>query len=253
MGISELAKSVCCVERNLKYLAEMPRVSMSNIRDFYGASQRKKRVGRGGKRGKTSCRGHKGQGQRTGKPRVGFAGGQTPFYRAVPKHNITTHTFQMARISLNKIQLFIDSQRIDPTMPITLEVLKHSGLWRGSPRDGVRLLGSGHTWFQGSIDIEVTRASQDAITAIERNGGSVRCVYHDPVSLQHRVKLKKSKQFSVEPPPVVRPSEKLMMYYANPDKRGYLADPVEVEKRRLENLKLGKIVDQLKNFQITDD
>ena len=46
------------------------------------------RVGRGpgSGRGKTCGRGHKGQGQRNRKRvRVGFEGGQTPFYLRVPK------------------------------------------------------------------------------------------------------------------------------------------------------------------------
>lgn len=51
----------------------------------------KKRLGRGpgSGHGKTSGKGHKGQGQRGTKPRIGFEGGQTPFYRLVPKHGFT--------------------------------------------------------------------------------------------------------------------------------------------------------------------
>ena len=47
------------------------------------------RVGRGpgSGKGKTCGRGHKGQGQRNkAAVRVGFEGGQTPFYLSVPKH-----------------------------------------------------------------------------------------------------------------------------------------------------------------------
>ena len=50
------------------------------------------RVGRGpgSGRGKTCGRGHKGQGQRDKKAiRVGFEGGQTPFYLRVPKRGFT--------------------------------------------------------------------------------------------------------------------------------------------------------------------
>ena len=43
--------------------------------------------GPGSGRGKTCGRGHKGQGQRNKSAvRVGFEGGQTPFYIRVPKH-----------------------------------------------------------------------------------------------------------------------------------------------------------------------
>ena len=37
MVLSEVTKSVCHVERNLKCLKDMPRVSVQNIRDFRGA------------------------------------------------------------------------------------------------------------------------------------------------------------------------------------------------------------------------
>ena len=46
----------------------------------------RKRVGRGGKRGTYSGRGVKGQKSRAGKkPRLGFAGGDTPFFKRLPK------------------------------------------------------------------------------------------------------------------------------------------------------------------------
>lgn len=48
--------------------------------------EHRKGRGRGSGRGKTSGRGHKGQGQRNTKPRLGFEGGNTPFYIRVPKH-----------------------------------------------------------------------------------------------------------------------------------------------------------------------
>lgn len=48
----------------------------------------RKRVGRGGRRGKTSGRGTKGQKSRSGsvaRPRVGFAGGDTTVIKRLPK------------------------------------------------------------------------------------------------------------------------------------------------------------------------
>lgn len=37
MVLNEITKTVCHVERNLKYLKDMPRVGVNNIRDFKGA------------------------------------------------------------------------------------------------------------------------------------------------------------------------------------------------------------------------
>ena len=53
---------------------------------FLITKHRRKGRGPGSGRGKTSGRGHKGQGQRGTLPRIGFEGGQTPFYLRVPKH-----------------------------------------------------------------------------------------------------------------------------------------------------------------------
>jgi len=252
MGISEMAKSMCHVERSLKYLAHMPRVSMTNIRDFYGAKKRKKRKGRGDK---TAGRGHKGQGQHATKPYLGFEGGQTPFYRIVPKHGAKSHAHkdQLAIVNLNRIQYFIDTGRIDPSEPITLHLLRNTKLIQGPARDGVRLSSEGHTWFQGKIDIEVTQASQDAITAVERNGGTVKCVWHDRRMLEHVMRMEASKNFRVVPPEPIRPDAKRILYYANPIYRGYLADPAELEKKRQENLKLGPVVDQLKGLTLSEE
>jgi len=249
-GISEMAKSMDHVERSLKFLAHMPRVSMTNIRDFYGAKKKKRRRGRGDK---TAGKGHKGQGQQGTGPYLGFEGGQSPFYRNAPKHHMPSHAhkLQFATLNLNRIQYFIDCGRIDPSKPITFNILKQTKLITGDSKDGVRLLGEGHTWFQGKIDIEVTRASQAAIAAVERNGGSVKCVWHDPVTLQHKMSATPSKNFRHVPPVTKRPSEKLLLYYANPYNRGYLANPEEIEKSRQENLALGPVVDQLKGLTVS--
>ena len=248
-----MAKSLCHVERNLRFLEHMPRVSVTNIRDFYGAKHNKRRRGRGDK---TAGRGMKGQGQYSAKPRIGFEGGQSPFYLAVPKHGIqgarSQNKLNLATVSLNKIQWFIDAKRIDPHQPITLPLLYQTRLLEGVPRDGVRLLAEGHTWFQGTIDIEVTRAGQEAITAVERNGGRVRCVWHDQVMLRYLLRSKPSKKYSVVPPTLKRPTGDLLLYYGNPLNRGYLADPEEVERLREENVKLGRICDELKELKVTE-
>ncbi len=53
-----------------------------------GSNRGKKRLGRGegNGHGKTSCRGHKGAGARSGYSlRAGFEGGQMPLYRKLPQ------------------------------------------------------------------------------------------------------------------------------------------------------------------------
>src|SRR5271169_2965628 len=66
--------------------------NLSNLRAPKKANENKKRVGRGmgSGMGKTSTRGHKGQGSRSGSSMMrGFEGGQMPLHRRLPKRGFT--------------------------------------------------------------------------------------------------------------------------------------------------------------------
>ena len=66
--------------------------NLSNLRAPRKANTGRKRVGRGmgSGMGKTSARGHKGQGSRTGSSLMrGFEGGQMPLHRRLPKRGFT--------------------------------------------------------------------------------------------------------------------------------------------------------------------
>ena len=67
-------------------------MNLSNLRAPRKANENKKRVGRGmgSGMGKTSTRGHKGQGSRSGSSLMrGFEGGQMPLHRRLPKRGFT--------------------------------------------------------------------------------------------------------------------------------------------------------------------
>lgn len=74
----------------------MPNLSLPKLHQLTAPAKTspKKRVGRGigSKCGKTSTRGHRGQWARTGgaKVRAGFEGGQTVWYRRLPKKGFKT-------------------------------------------------------------------------------------------------------------------------------------------------------------------
>src|SRR5581483_12487504 len=86
-------------------------MKLSDLVPAEGAKRNKKRVGRGraSGHGKTSTRGHNGQGQRSGESkRFGFEGGQTPLFRRLPKlHNfnqvIVRHWVEVNVGSLNDL------------------------------------------------------------------------------------------------------------------------------------------------------
>ena len=67
-------------------------LNLSNLKAPKKANENKKRVGRGmgSGMGKTSTRGHKGQGSRSGSSLMrGFEGGQMPLHRRLPKRGFT--------------------------------------------------------------------------------------------------------------------------------------------------------------------
>ena len=147
---------------------------LNDLRDNEGARYKFKRIGRGigSGKGKTSGRGVKGQGSRTGVALQGFEGGQMPIYRRLPKrgfNNINAKHF--AVINLGKLQAAIDAGKLNAAETITAEILAAAGLV-GKIGDGVRLLARGE--LTAKVTIEVAGASEAAVAAVEKAGGSVK-------------------------------------------------------------------------------
>ncbi|EPE06439.1 54s ribosomal protein l10 [Ophiostoma piceae UAMH 11346] len=158
---------------------------LSNLRDNKGAHQKRIRVGRGASagKGKTSGRGHKGQGQH-GKVKPWFQGGQTPLVRTWGTKGFVNHRADvMTEVNLDRLQVFIDAGRIDATKPITPVELVQSGLV-SRVRDGIKILGRGKEALRTPVDIVVSRASASAIEAIEASGGKVMTRYFTKQSIQ---------------------------------------------------------------------
>lgn len=223
-------------------------VALNTIRDVPGARRPRVRVGRGRSSGlgKTSGRGHKGQKQReSAGPYVGYEGGQTPFYRAIPKHGFTNRAFRVEYepVNLGQLQQWLDRGRIDPRMPITMRTLWRSGLVT-RVRHGIKLLAGvraahqcvrvrvrarcanamrcaqGDDAFHTPVDIEVARASQQAIAAVERAGGKITCAYYNRIGLRA---LLMPEKFTVLPRRAQPTLRKVLDWYADPAHRGNLA------------------------------
>ena len=148
-------------------------MKLNGLHDNEGATQRKKRVGRGAGsgKGKTGGRGIKGQKSRSGVAIKGYEGGQMPLYQRLPKrgfNNINAKTY--AVVNLGLIQKFIDAGKIDATADITEDALIASGLVRRK-KDGIRVLAKGE--FTSKATITVTGASKGAVEAVEKAGGAL--------------------------------------------------------------------------------
>ncbi|OWJ74719.1 50S ribosomal protein L15 [Haematobacter genomosp. 1] len=149
-------------------------MKLNELRDNEGAARKKKRVARGpgSGKGKTAGRGIKGQKSRSGVALNGYEGGQMPLYRRLPKRGFTKpNAKSYAVVNLGLIQKFVDAGKLDAAQPITEDVLVTSGLVRRK-LDGIRVLAKGDV--TAKLALEVSGASQSAIEAVEKAGGSLK-------------------------------------------------------------------------------
>jgi large subunit ribosomal protein L15 len=149
-------------------------MKLNDLRDKDGATHAKKRVGRGigSGSGKTGGRGVKGQKSRSGVSINGFEGGQMPLYRRLPKrgfNNIFAKSF--VTVSLARIQVAIDANKLDAKEVVTAETLVNAGVIR-RVKDGVRLLIDGE--LKAKVSFDIAGASKAAIEKVEKAGGSVK-------------------------------------------------------------------------------
>ena len=143
-------------------------MKLDSLSPIKGSISKKKRVGRGhgSGLGKTSGRGHKGSGQRSGnKKRAWFEGGQMPLARRLPRRgftNIFKEKFQI--VNIGDIVNLKDGSVIDPAS------LKSSGHIRSSLKP-VKILGNG--LIDKKIKISASAFSAGAKEKIEKAGGKI--------------------------------------------------------------------------------
>jgi large subunit ribosomal protein L15 len=148
-------------------------MKLNDLRDRPGATQARKRVGRGigSGLGGTAGRGHKGQKSRSGVAIKGFEGGQMPLHRRLPKRGFKNpHSKRFNVVNLGRVQEAIDAKKLDPKKSIDIAALMAAGLVTAR-RDGVRLLANGE--IKAKATFEVDGASKAAAAAVEKAGGSV--------------------------------------------------------------------------------
>ena len=136
-----------------------------------GADRRPKRVGRGegSGSGKTSGRGTKGCGARSGwKQRSLREGGQMPTFRRMPKRGFSNAQFE-TRYNV------VNVEALETTYPahfhVTPQALRESGLIRNL-RMPVKILGQGALTKQLTVD--AAKFSRSAMEKIKQAGGEAR-------------------------------------------------------------------------------
>jgi len=98
-------------------------MDLSTLKPSPGSKKRRKRIGRGigSGHGKTSGRGHKGKGSRSGgNTPPGYEGGQMPLKRRLPKRGFRRLLKNAARrdrhalVNLARLSIFAEGDTIDP-------------------------------------------------------------------------------------------------------------------------------------------
>ena len=136
--------------------------------------KKKIRVGRGigSGKGKTSGRGNKGQKSRSGVALKSFEGGQMPLYRRLPKRGFNSFKdLKIAKINLDKIQMFIDKKTLNSTDTINAEILKKLKIINKNSKK-LKILGKGE--IKHKINIQTDLISKSAIEKLKKIGGSVQ-------------------------------------------------------------------------------
>ena len=124
--------------------------------------------GHGSGNGKTADYGHKGQKARSGLPRVGFEGGQNPFFRRPPKRGFRNrNTQEIITINVSMLNRFEDGA------DVTIESLMEIGLVT-NPKDGVKILGNGE--LTKKLNVKVNAYSASAVAKIEALGGKAEVI-----------------------------------------------------------------------------
>ncbi|KAI5119105.1 hypothetical protein M0805_004875 [Coniferiporia weirii] len=231
-----------------RFRASAGRIHLFNLSPAPRSQKNQKRVGRGdgSGRGGTSGKGNKGQKARAGngKPKAGFEGGQTTILKRFPKKGFTNFTNKTwAPINLDRLQHWIDQGRItsSPEKPITARELLLSGCVHNI-HDGIKLLGDGAEHLKAPIHIVPSRASQSAIKAVEKLGGSVFCKYYNVLSLRDCVKGRTDRKDAA-------PSRRQdIEWYMNWRNRGYLSSTA-LTKNPLSQERWKNISTELRKFK----
>jgi large subunit ribosomal protein L15 len=151
-------------------------IGLENLSPKPGTRKNRKRVGRGAGSGmgKTSGRGHKGQGSRAGAKRnVGHEGGQNPIHMRMRKlrgpNKKMSMPFEQFRTHTQPVNLATLEERFEAGAEVTPESLKAAGL--ATRKHPVKILGNGD--LSKKLTVKVHGCSATAREKIEAAGGSI--------------------------------------------------------------------------------
>ncbi len=143
-------------------------ITLSTLKNTHRPRKKIQRVGRGpgSKRGKTSCRGVKGDKSRSGyKRRSGQEGGQLPFFRKLPVRGFSNERFRKETVSIN---LCLIEALYKEGETVNLNTLREKGLAPRLVPGGLKILGNGT--LTKKVTIEAHRYSESARAKLKKAG-----------------------------------------------------------------------------------
>lgn len=141
-------------------------ISLSNLANTHRPKKKVQRVGRGvgSRRGKTCCRGSKGDGSRRGyKRRFGYEGGQLPLYRKLPIRGFPNGRFTSDVYAIN---LSLIEQLYQDGDVVNLVTLREKGYAPRDPSGGLKILSGGE--ITKKVTIEAHAFSKEAESKLEK-------------------------------------------------------------------------------------
>jgi large subunit ribosomal protein L15 len=145
----------------------------------------------------------------------------------------------MLSVNVGTIQDFIDMGRLvveppddRPEMPtpvLTMKDLVEAGICtKSSVKHGMKLLAKGKDRLRTPFQLQISRASEAAIQAVEEVGGQITTVHYNRLALRALLSPEKFAML----PKFARPPPKWQGYYSDWDRnRGYLS--VQAQMRNL--------------------
>ena len=147
-------------------------MDLSNLTPAPGATKKRKRVGRGpgSGHGKTSVRGHKGRGARSGgNTPPGYEGGQMPLQRRLPKfgfHNPFRKEFSI--VNLGQLEAHFEAGAV-----VDRDALRAAGLIR-SGKLPIKILADGT--LTKPLAVKAHKFSAAAAERVQSAGGSAEVI-----------------------------------------------------------------------------
>ena len=143
---------------------------MLQLHNLESIKKDRKRVGRGGSRGGTSCRGHKGQRSRSGSGKslkASFEGGQMPLSRRLPKRGFTnSFRKEYQIISINDLE-----QRFESGDTVNKESLIAKNVIKNKVGSRIKVLANGS--LTKKLTVCVDAWSKVAEDLIKKAGGDI--------------------------------------------------------------------------------